>query len=128
MAPTLGAAGSDGKLRVIVIGGSIAGLSCAHALLKSGVCSSLTVLEKARSLTAAGAGLGLDEPTCQALEDWGLRDDLFRMSKPLRSEQVLQVYFSILIDFLSSVYMDRDAHLQKSRFFFSYYCTKFSKF
>ncbi|CAM6116199.1 unnamed protein product [Calypogeia fissa] len=77
----------DGKLKVIIIGGSICGLCCAHAFLKSGVCSSLVVLEKASSLTAAGAGLGIDERSIQALEDWGLRDELFRHTLPLYCDQ-----------------------------------------
>lgn len=78
---------NDGKLRVIIIGGSIAGLCCAHALLKSGVCR-VMVLEKARALSAAAeAGLAIDKLSCEAFEDWGLRDTLFRMSKPLDNEE-----------------------------------------
>lgn len=40
-------------LDVVVVGGSIGGVSCALALLKQG-CK-VTVLEKASSITAAGA-------------------------------------------------------------------------
>ena len=39
---------------VIIVGGSCGGLACAHALLKSGKCR-VTVLERAPSITAAGA-------------------------------------------------------------------------
>lgn len=80
---------SEQKLRAIIVGGSIAGLSCAHALLKSGVCR-VMVLEKARALTGSshGAGLGVDAAACEALEDWGLRDKLFLKSKPLDREEV----------------------------------------
>ena len=41
------------SMRVIVVGGSIAGCACAHALLKIG-CE-VIVLERATSVTAAGA-------------------------------------------------------------------------
>ena len=40
-------------MRVIIVGGSIAGCACAHALLKIG-CE-VVVLERATSVTAAGA-------------------------------------------------------------------------
>ncbi|CAM6096248.1 unnamed protein product [Calypogeia fissa] len=76
----------DGKLRVIIIGGSVAGLCCAHALLRSGVCR-VMVLEKAKSLTDTGTGLAIDQLSCEAFEEWGLRDSLFRMSKTLDSEE-----------------------------------------
>ncbi len=42
------------KVDVIVIGGSVGGLACAHALLKSGRCS-VTVFERASAISAAGA-------------------------------------------------------------------------
>lgn len=41
-------------LDVIVVGGSCGGLACAHALMKTGRCK-LTVLERASSISAAGA-------------------------------------------------------------------------
>ncbi|KAL3689483.1 hypothetical protein R1sor_015792 [Riccia sorocarpa] len=76
------------KLRVIVIGGSVAGLACAHALLKTGVCR-VMVIEKARALSGnnTGAGLGIDAAACEAMEDWGLRDELHLNSKPLDYEE-----------------------------------------
>ena len=40
-------------MRVIIVGGSIAGCACAHALLKIGY--EVVVLERATSVTAAGA-------------------------------------------------------------------------
>ena len=39
---------------VIIVGGSCGGLACAHALLGTGKCR-VTVLERASSVTAAGA-------------------------------------------------------------------------
>ncbi|KAL2631628.1 hypothetical protein R1flu_016314 [Riccia fluitans] len=80
--------GGAGKLRVVVIGGSIAGLSCAHALLKTGVCR-VMVIERARAISGSGtgAGVGIDAASCEAMEDWGLRDELFLNSKPLDFEE-----------------------------------------
>ncbi|KAI5065163.1 hypothetical protein GOP47_0019858 [Adiantum capillus-veneris] len=66
------------ELSAVVVGGSVAGLSCAVSLLyhhrQRGSTLSLKVfvLEKARSLTAAGAGLGLDPTSCDTLLKWGL--------------------------------------------------------
>lgn len=41
-------------IEVIIVGGSVGGLACAHALLKSGNFR-ITVLERASSIKAAGA-------------------------------------------------------------------------
>jgi 2-polyprenyl-6-methoxyphenol hydroxylase-like FAD-dependent oxidoreductase len=80
---------AEKKLRAVVVGGSIAGLSCAHALLRG--CSpwlEVVVYERALSVTAAGAGLGLDPAACDALRDWGLGDALAASSLPLSMEEV----------------------------------------
>ncbi len=42
------------KVNVIIIGGSVGGLACAHALLKSG-SNIVTVFERASAISAAGA-------------------------------------------------------------------------
>lgn len=42
------------KVDVTIIGGSVGGLACAHALLKSGR-GSVTVFERASAISAAGA-------------------------------------------------------------------------
>lgn len=55
-------------LQVVVVGGSIGGISCALALLKLG-CN-VTVLEKASSITAAGA--------VSAAVEWRLRQSLWK--------------------------------------------------
>ena len=56
---------------VVVVGGSIGGLSCALALLKLG-CN-ITVLEKASSITAAGAvSAALDSTLCYSKETKGV--------------------------------------------------------
>lgn len=44
----------SGKVDVFIIGGSIGGLACAHALLKTGSCN-ITVFERAKAISAAGA-------------------------------------------------------------------------
>jgi len=76
------------KKRVVVVGGSIAGLSCAHALLRSSQWLEVVVFEKALSVTAAGAGLGLDTGACDALREWGLGDALEASTLPLSVEEV----------------------------------------
>lgn len=75
------------RRRVVVVGGSIAGLSCAHALRKAGWLE-VVVFERARSVTAAGAGLGLDTQACEALQQWGVGDALRNRSLPLEMEEV----------------------------------------
>eukprot|EP01018_Ginkgo_biloba_P011495 Gb_23864 [translate_table: standard] len=72
-------------MKVVVVGGSIAGLACAYALIAAG-CQAI-VLEKARSLTSAGAGLGLDPETCQALCGWGLHHQLMQTTVPLTIDE-----------------------------------------
>ncbi len=42
------------KLDVVIIGGSVGGLACAHALLKTMSCK-VTVFERAKAISAAGA-------------------------------------------------------------------------
>jgi NADPH-dependent 2,4-dienoyl-CoA reductase/sulfur reductase-like enzyme len=42
------------KVDVVIVGGSVGGLACAHALLRSGRCT-VTVFERASAIKAAGA-------------------------------------------------------------------------
>ncbi|XP_074278870.1 uncharacterized protein LOC141602530 [Silene latifolia] len=61
--------GKTGK--AIIVGGSIAGVSCAHAL--SGVGWEVVVLEKSFGHTTGsptGAGLGLDPLSCDIITSW----------------------------------------------------------
>ncbi|CAN6456218.1 unnamed protein product [Victoria cruziana] len=76
------------KGRAIVVGGSVAGLSCAHALMQAG-CE-VVVLEKVRrpSGSATGAGLGLDPQSCRFLSRWlGDPNILVRSTLPLNIDQ-----------------------------------------
>ncbi|GLJ32652.1 hypothetical protein SUGI_0656960 [Cryptomeria japonica] len=73
-------------MKVVVVGGSMAGLACAHALFSAG-CKQVIVLEKARTLKSAGAGLALDSQTCQALAEWQLHQQLMDSTLPLTIDQ-----------------------------------------
>ncbi|CAK0787599.1 hypothetical protein CVIRNUC_010821 [Coccomyxa viridis] len=70
---------------VIIVGGSCGGLACAHALLGSGKCR-VTVLERAPSITAAGAGLGLGQEALSILRGFGLAEEVESISLPLPTE------------------------------------------
>ncbi|DBA89990.1 TPA: hypothetical protein ACH3X2_004363 [Trebouxia sp. C0005] len=74
------------KLNALVIGGSIGGLSTAHALLRAG-CG-VTVLERAPEVSgnSLGAGLGLDEPVCDLLRSWTSKEQFDKNSLPLPIE------------------------------------------
>ncbi|GLJ32653.1 hypothetical protein SUGI_0656970 [Cryptomeria japonica] len=74
-------------MKVVVVGGSIAGLACAHALFSAG-CKQVIALEKARTLKPAGAGLGLDPQTCQILAEWGLHQQIMDSTIPLTIDQI----------------------------------------
>lgn len=81
---------TERQLEAVVVGGSIAGLSVAHALLKAG-CK-VTVLERAAGKAhSAGAGLGLDRDACDAVASFGLGEGLQAASIPLPNEEVRAV-------------------------------------
>ncbi|CAL8464618.1 g4153 [Coccomyxa elongata] len=73
------------KVNVIIIGGSVGGLACAHALLKSGR-NNVTVFERASAINAAGAGLGLGVEALAVLQSFGLEDELRTVSQPMPIE------------------------------------------
>lgn len=59
------------KAKAVVVGGSIAGISCAHALIAAGW--DVVVLEKARSPStgnATGAGLGINPLSQKLIQSW----------------------------------------------------------
>ncbi|XP_021746415.1 uncharacterized protein LOC110712262 [Chenopodium quinoa] len=60
-----------GQPKAVVVGGSIAGISCAHALLSAGW--QVVVVEKSVGPTSGsptGAGLGLDPLVCNIINSW----------------------------------------------------------
>ncbi|XP_059658077.1 uncharacterized protein LOC132304426 [Cornus florida] len=77
------------KPKAVVVGGSIAGLSCAHALILAGW--DVVVLEKScapPSGSPTGAGLGLDPLAQQLIESWlGPPGLLHKASMPLTIDQ-----------------------------------------
>ncbi|KAB1204564.1 hypothetical protein CJ030_MR8G021784 [Morella rubra] len=71
------------KPKAVVVGGSIAGVSCAHALISAGW--EVVVLEKscaptAATRTATGAGLGLDPLALGLIQSWLGRPELLQNS------------------------------------------------
>lgn len=75
--------------KAVVVGGSIAGLSCAHAFISAGW--QVVVVEKSSGPTIGsptGAGLGLDPLACNIISSW-LADSspLFKATLPLTIDQ-----------------------------------------
>ncbi|CAK9312856.1 unnamed protein product [Citrullus colocynthis] len=77
------------KPKAVIVGGSIAGISCAHTLLKAGW--EVQVLEKSPTPPAGcstGAGLALDPLSQKLLQSWLSRPELLLEStSPLATEQ-----------------------------------------
>lgn len=73
-----------------MVGGSIAGISCAHALIAAGW--DVVVLEKTRSpptSCASGAGLGLDPLSQKQIHSWIKQPHLLQLNTlPLTIDQV----------------------------------------
>ncbi|KAI3468299.1 hypothetical protein Pfo_024962 [Paulownia fortunei] len=68
------------KAKAVVVGGSIAGISCAHALIAAGW--DVVVLEKTCSPPngcATGAGLGLDTVSLKLIEPWIKQPELLQL-------------------------------------------------
>ncbi|KAM7257381.1 hypothetical protein ACFE04_013122 [Oxalis oulophora] len=69
---------NEQKPKAIIVGGSIAGLSCAHTLIMAGW--QVIVIEKSTAPptgTPTGAGLGLDLLSCRLIESWLTHPQLF---------------------------------------------------
>lgn len=81
---------NKGRPKAVVVGGSIAGISCAHALIKAGW--EVQVLEKSTAPPtgcSTGAGLGLDPLSQRLLQSWLSRPELlFESTLPLATEKV----------------------------------------
>ncbi|XP_022131482.1 uncharacterized protein LOC111004675 isoform X2 [Momordica charantia] len=80
---------NKGRPKAVVVGGSIAGISCAHALIKAGW--EVQVLEKSTAPPtgcSTGAGLGLDPLSQRLLQSWLSRPELlFESTLPLATEK-----------------------------------------
>lgn len=80
---------SKRKAKAVVVGGSIAGISCAHALISAGW--DVVVLEKTRSpptSCASGAGLGLDPLSRKQIHSWIKQPHLLQLNTlPLTIDQ-----------------------------------------
>lgn len=81
------------KPKAVIVGGSIAGVSCAHAITLAGW--HVVVLEKTCAPPAGsptGAGLGLDPLAQRLIESWlGDPDSLRRATVPLTIDQVYTI-------------------------------------
>ncbi|KAG0241721.1 hypothetical protein B0O80DRAFT_469005 [Mortierella sp. GBAus27b] len=73
---------SSKKLKVTIVGGGIGGLTLANMLEKAGI--DYVVLEKATTIKALGASLGLDASTLRVIEQLGLLEEFTKVSKPVR--------------------------------------------
>ncbi|KAL1552482.1 6-hydroxynicotinate 3-monooxygenase-like [Salvia divinorum] len=76
------------KAKAVVVGGSIAGISCAHSLIAAGW--DVVVLEKTNSPPngcATGAGLGVDTVSLKLIEKWTQQPQLLQqLSLPMTIE------------------------------------------
>lgn len=99
--------------RAIIVGGSIAGVSCAHALMLAGW--DVVVLEKTGAPptgSPTGAGLGLD-PLAQKLIESCLADSdsLRNVTLPLTIDQVHSVTLSLHFPFSGTFSFHETKHL-----------------
>lgn len=96
------------KPKAVVVGGSIAGVSCAHALIAAGW--DVVVLEKTSAPptgSPTGAGLGLDPLARKLIESWlGEQSHLLhKLTLPLSIDQVYFVLFLMYPCVLSYIYV-----------------------
>lgn len=84
----------EGKPKAVIVGGSIAGISSAHALQLAGW--DVVILEKTSApptASSTGAGLGLDPLSLRILHSWLPHPELLRNTTvPLNIVQVPQSY------------------------------------
>lgn len=90
------------KGKAVIVGGSIAGVACAHALILAGW--DVVVLEKSRAApkgSPTGAGLGLDSQSVRIIESWLPKPHLVKGSTwPLTIDQVLHKHSNPLVNCL----------------------------
>lgn len=75
--------GGEKKFRVLIVGGSVAGLTLAHCLLKNGI--DFVVLEANEDIAPpVGASIGILPNGARILDQLGLFDDVFDAVEPLQ--------------------------------------------
>lgn len=71
------------RLRVIIVGGSVAGLTLAHSLLKSNI--DFVVLESNRDIAPqVGASIGILPNGARILDQLGLFDEILDATEPMQ--------------------------------------------
>jgi salicylate hydroxylase len=86
---------SKTELRVAIIGGGIAGSSTAVALKSKGIRAD--VYEQAPAFTEVGAGIGVRPPSVRAINKWGLKEDLEKVSAESRYMEIIAGDDQVLI-------------------------------
>jgi salicylate hydroxylase len=86
---------SKTELRVAIIGGGIAGSSTAVALKSKGIRAD--VYEQAPEFTEVGAGIGVRPPSVRAINKWGLKEDLEKVSAESRYMEIIAGDDQVLI-------------------------------
>lgn len=86
---------SINELRIAIIGGGIAGASTAVALKSKGIRAD--VYEQAPAFTEVGAGIGVRPPSVRAINKWGLKEDLEKVSKESRHLEIIAGDDQVLI-------------------------------
>lgn len=77
-------AGSEPRFRVVIVGGSIAGLTLAHCLLRNNI--DFVVLESHADIAPqVGASIGILPNGARVLDQLGLYDDVLNEIEPLRT-------------------------------------------
>lgn len=77
-------AGSEPRFRVVIVGGSIAGLTLAHCLLRNNI--DFVVLESHADIAPqVGASIGILPNGARVLDQLGLFDDVLNEIEPLRT-------------------------------------------
>ena len=82
--------------RVLVVGGGIAGLATARALLRQGI--ECDVVERAAAWTHAGAGMYLPANSVRALDRLGLRATVLDRSQEITRQRFLDEHGRLLLD------------------------------
>lgn len=86
---------SKAELRIAIIGGGIGGAAAAVALRNAGFCPE--VYEQAPVLSELGAGIGMRPPTVQYFRDWGIYDQIEKVSCQSEYMEILSGYGDLLI-------------------------------